>query len=135
MNENNNSSGAGIAYIFFIFAAELAVIMLKAFGLLPISWPAALLTFLWLPFPALALAVFVAFVLIITQHIHRRIRHWKIKRRAQRHFTAAKGKELDAMAKTFGKTRRRGESDRKLRKRIRACITICRTEAETHGKL
>lgn len=131
----NNKSGALIAYVFFIMIAETSVIVLKAFGLLSISWPAALLTFLWLPLPALALALFVAFVLIITQHIHRRIRHWKIKRRAQRHFTAAKGKELDTMAKTFGKTRRRGESDRKLRKRIRACITICEKEATTHGRL
>lgn len=133
--ENNNSSGAALAYMFFIIIAEFAVVIMKAFGLLPISWPAALFTFLWLPFPAVAIAVFIAFVLIITQHIHRKLRHWKIKRRTQRHFTVAKGKELDAMAKIFGIIRHRGETDRKLRKRIRACITLRETEGPAHGRL
>lgn len=133
--ENNNSSGAALAYVFFIIIAEFAVVIMKAFGLLPISWPAALFTFLWLPFPAVALAVFIAFVLIITQHIHRKLRHWKIKRRVNRYFDIAKGKELDAMAQIYGTSRQPGETDRRLRKRIRAHITIRDTEGPAHGKL
>lgn len=67
--ENNKTNGSAILYIMLLLVLCPTVIVLKAIGLLPISWAAAVLSFLWLPLPLLALGLFVAFVLALAKLI------------------------------------------------------------------
>lgn len=128
MHEDNNPIGAWILYALASALLWIAIVFLKALGVVRISWIGVVLGLFWLPLVLMCLICVVAALVILIAHIKRKRRRKVTGRRIIRQAKAigawtpqaAGGRALELLAKEYGLKREEGETDRQLRGRIMA---------------
>ncbi len=127
--DDNKSGGYMGFWIIYVFTAAIVYaccILLKAANLIGWSWPAALLSFLWIPFADLAVCLLL--LLIITEFY--RFQIWRMKRKRRRNTAktlkySMEGMTLNAIGPIYGVKRVPGEKNRRYKRRIlKAARTI-----------
>lgn len=126
MHEDNNPIGAWILYALASALLWIALVFLKALGVVRISWIGVVLGLLWIPTVLMfIISVVISLVILIVQ-IKRKCRRKATDRRIIRQAKAigawtpqaAGGRALELLAKEYGIRREAGETDRQLRNRI-----------------
>lgn len=128
MHENNNPLGIWILYALASALLWITLVLLKALGVVRISWIGVVLGLFWLPLVLMCLIWGVAALVILIAHIKRRHRRKVTDRRIIRQAKAigawtpqaAGGRTLELLAEEYGIKREEGETDRQLRGRIMA---------------
>ena len=128
MHEDNNPLGIWILYALSSALLWITLVLLKALGVVRISWIGVVLGLLWLPLVLMCLICGVAALVILIAHIKRRHRRKVTDRRIIRQAKAigawtpqaAGGRTLELLAEEYGIKREEGETDRQLRGRIMA---------------
>lgn len=128
MHENNNPLGIWILYALASALLWITLVLLKALGVVRISWIGVVLGLFWLPLVLMCLICGVAALVILIAHIKRRHRRKVTDRRIIRQAKAigawtpqaAGGRTLELLAEEYGIKREEGETDRQLRGRIMA---------------
>ena len=126
MHEDNNPLGIWILYALASALLWIALVLLKALGVVRISWIGVVLGLFWLPLVLMCLICGVAALVILIAHIKRRHRRKVTDRRIIRQAKAigtwtpqaAGGRALELLAEEYGIKREEGETDRQLRGRI-----------------
>lgn len=126
MHEDNNPIGAWILYALASALLWIALVFLKALGVVRISWIGVVLGLFWLPLVLMCLICVVAALVILIAHIKRKHRRKVTDRRIIRQAKAigawtpqaAGGRALELLAKEYGLKREEGETDRQFRGRI-----------------
>ena len=128
MHEDNNPLGIWILYALASALLWITLVLLKALGVVRISWIGVVLGLFWLPLVLMCLICGVAALVILIAHIKRRHRRKVTDRRIIRQAKAsgawppqaAGGRTLELLAEEYGIKREEGETDRQLRGRIMA---------------
>lgn len=128
MHEDNNPLGIWILYALASALLWITLVLLKALGVVRISWIGVVLGLFWLPLVLMCLICGVAALVILIAHIKRRHRRKVTDRRIIRQAKAigawtpqaAGGRTLELLAEEYGIKREEGETDRQLRVRIMA---------------
>lgn len=128
MHEDNNPLGIWILYALASALLWITLVLLKALGVVRISWIGVVLGLFWLPLVLMCLICGVAALVILIAHIKRRHRRKVTDRRIIRQAKAigawtpqaAGGRTLELLAEEYGIKREKGETDRQLRGRIMA---------------
>ena len=128
MHEDNNPLGMWILYALASALLWITLVLLKALGVVRISWIGVVLGLFWLPLVLMCLICGVAALVILIAHIKRRHRRKVTDRRIIRQAKAigawtpqaAGGRTLELLAEEYGIKREEGETDRQLRGRIMA---------------
>lgn len=128
MHEDNNPLGIWILYALASALLWITLVLLKALGVVRISWIGVVLGLFWLPLVLMCLICGVAALVILIAHIKRRHRRKVTDRRIIRQAKAigawtpqaAGGRTLELLAEEYGIQREEGETDRQLRGRIMA---------------
>ena len=128
MHEDNNPLGIWILYALASALLWITLVLLKALGVVRISWIGVVLGLFWLPLVLMCLICGVAALVILIAHIKRRHRRKVTDRRIIRQAKAigawtpqaAGGRALELLAEEYGIKREEGETDRQLRGRIMA---------------
>lgn len=128
MHEDNNPLGIWILYALASALLWITLVLLKALGVVRISWIGVVLGLFWLPLVLMCLICGVAALVILIAHIKRRHRRKVTDRRIIRQAKAigawtpqaAGGRTLELPAEEYGIKREEGETDRQLRGRIMA---------------
>ena len=126
MHEDNNPLGIWILYALASALLWITLVLLKALGVVRISWIGVVLGLFWLPLVLMCLICGVAALVILIAHIKRRHRRKVTDRRIIRQAKAigawtpqaAGGRTLELLAEEYGIKREEGETDRQLRGRI-----------------
>lgn len=128
MHEDNNPLGIWILYALASALLWITLVLLKALGVVRISWIGVVLGLFWLPLVLMCLICGVAALVILIAHIKRRHRRKVTDRRIIRQAKAigawtpqaAGGRTLELLAEEYGIKREEGETDRQLRGQIMA---------------
>lgn len=128
MHEDNNPLGIWILYALASALLWITLVLLKALGVVRISWIGVVLGLFWLPLVLMCLICGVAALVILIAHIKRRHRRKVTDRRIIRQAKAigawtpqaAGGRTLELLAEEYGIKREEGETDRQLCGRIMA---------------
>lgn len=128
MHEDNNPLGIWILYALASALLWITLVLLKALGVVRISWIGVVLGLFWIPLVLMCLICGVAALVILIAHIKRRHRRKVTDRRIIRQAKAigawtpqaAGGRTLELLAEEYGIKREEGETDRQLRGRIMA---------------
>ena len=128
MHEDNNPLGIWILYALASALLWITLVLLKALGVVRISWIGVVLGLFWLPLVLMCLICGVAALVILIAHIKRRHRRKVTDRRIIRQAKAigawtpqaAGGRALELIGEEYGIKREEGETDRQLRGRIMA---------------
>lgn len=128
MHEDNNPLGIWILYALASALLWITLVLLKALGVVRISWIGVVLGLFWLPLVLMCLICGVAALVILIARIKRRHRRKVTDRRIIRQAKAigawtpqaAGGRTLELLAEEYGIKREEGETDRQLRGRIMA---------------
>lgn len=142
MHEDNNPLGIWILYALASALLWITLVLLKALGVVRISWIGVVLGLFWLPLVLMCLICGVAALVILIAHIKRRHRRKVTDRRIIRQAKAigawtpqaAGGRTLELLAEEYGIKREEGETDRQLRERIMQARSQIRAEAENSGR-
>ena len=126
MHEDNNPLGIWILYALASALLWITLVLLKALGVVRISWIGVVLGLFWLPFLFMLIICGIAALIILLAYIKRKHRRKVMDRRIIRQAKAigawtpqaAGGRALELLAEEYGIKREEGETDRQLRGRI-----------------
>lgn len=138
MDDNKNKPmGWPILYTLATLAGVAVLTILKACGIISMSWPVVIAGLVWVPTALLLITLWVATLLIWIGRIEKKIKEYNRRRKISRTLDESmKGLTLNGVGPIYGIRRNKGENNTDYEKRIReklGALPSQSTEIRNHG--
>lgn len=126
MDDNENkSTGLPILYILTTLAGVAMLAILKACGIISMSWPVVIAGLVWVPTAILLITLWVATLLIWIVRTVKKVREYNRRRKISRTLDESMiGLTLNSVGPIYGIKRNKGESNDDYEKRIRETVGL-----------
>ena len=119
-NNKNKPMGWPILYTLATLAGVAVLAILKACGIISMSWPVVIAGLVWVPTALLLITLWVATLLIWIGRTGKKIREYNHRRKISRTLDESmKGLTLNGVGPIYGIRRNKGENNTDYEKRIR----------------